>query len=159
MKFLNDHDDLVDAVDIFKRKKFSLDAIGFEDFIDKVTKLKNDVTYPPYNVIKIDKENLCIVMAVAGFNDNNLDIELEGNQLKIFGQKPDEPDNITYIYRGIANRSFKKSFLIVDGMIVQGAKFKDGLLSILLYKPVPENNTIKIPIKTMGTIDDEKILK
>ena len=108
--------------------------------------------YPPYNIRKAGKDKYAIELAVAGFNKNDVEVEYEDNLLTVKTKKVDkavEKDmDGEIIHRGISQRSFSRSFTIADDIKVEGAKIKDGLLTINCEKIVPEQKKRKlIPIK------------
>lgn len=94
--------------------------------------------YPPYNIERLSDEDgseaFLISIAVAGFTEDDLEITLEDNQLLIRGRQSDEPGR-EFLHRGIAARQFQRSFLLADGMKVEGADLKDGLLNINIVRP------------------------
>lgn len=127
-----------------------------ERVLDRVSKAASD-GYPPYNVERIsgtgDKcEHMRIVIAVAGFNRNQLDVTIEENQLLIRGKQTEEK-NREYLYQGIAARQFQRAFVLAEGIEVVGAELKDGLLSIDLARSEPEHVVKRINISTK----DEKV--
>ena len=109
--------------------------------------------YPPYNVERIvaadGSEQLRIVLAVAGFSKDQLEITLEGNQLVVTGRQENDVSR-DYLYRGIATRHFQRGFLLADGLIVQSANLSEGLLAIELWRPAPNRNSSKIEIRERG---------
>ncbi len=117
--------------------------LGFDEIerlLDRVTKGADG--YPPYNIERLARdganpERLRITLAVAGFTRDELDVSVEENQLVIRGRQIDDKDR-HYIHRGIAARQFQRTFVLADGMEVQGADLKNGLLSIDLARPQPE---------------------
>ena len=116
----------------------------FERMLDRVAKAGND-GYPPYNIEQIGEDGLRIVLAVAGFSEDELEITLEDNQLTIRGRQRDENDRV-YLHRGIAARQFQRSFVLAEGIRVEQANLDRGLLSIDLVRPKPTvvSKTIKI---------------
>jgi HSP20 family molecular chaperone IbpA len=134
--------------------------LGFDEMerlLDRVSKAAAD-GYPPYNIERIcgeggEPERLRITLAVAGFNQDDLDITVEENELTITGQQTDDVQTGTmgdrgkdYLYRGIAARQFKRTFVLADGMNVSGAGLRDGLLSIDLVRPESDKVVRKIAI-------------
>jgi len=127
--------------------------LGFdemEQLLDRIGKSGND-GFPPYNIERLDddgnKEILRITLAVAGFTQGQLDVSVEENQLFVRGQqKDDAPRN--YLHRGIAARQFQRTFVLAEGIEVEGANLADGLLSIDLVRLEPERlvRSIKINI-------------
>lgn len=119
-------------------------TVGFDRFNDLFESLIQGTeerfdTYPPYNIEKIGEDNYRIVMAVAGFTLNDLNIIAEGESLVVNGHIDEKPkDSITYLHRGIATRSFQRSFRLADHIKVTGAEMQDGLLTISLMREVPE---------------------
>jgi len=125
--------------------------LGFDHFERTFDRLKKTSDgYPPYNIEQTGEDALRITLAVAGFSMDDLDIELENNQLTIRGhQKEDETaEGRIFIYRGIAGRQFQKSFVLADGIVVDGAYMDNGLLHIDMRRIQPESNARKIAIKT-----------
>ncbi len=97
--------------------------------------------YPPYDVERIvapDGELIRIVLAVAGFAKDQLEITLEGNQLIVSGKQENDASGV-YLYRGIATRQFQRGFLLADGLTVQSASMSEGLLAIELWRPAPSS--------------------
>jgi HSP20 family molecular chaperone IbpA len=109
--------------------------------------------YPPYNVERMfaadGSEQIRIVLAVAGFTRDQLEITLEGNQLVVSGKQENDPTRI-YLYRGIATRQFQRGFLLADGLTVQSANLSEGLLAIELWRPAPSRHSSKIEIRDRG---------
>jgi HSP20 family molecular chaperone IbpA len=128
--------------------------LGFDDVervLDSAAKVAGD-GYPPYNIERIpaeDGEHFRIVLAVAGFSKDQLEITLEGNQLLIRGKQESDKSRF-YLYRGIAARQFQRGFLLADGLIVQSASLNDGLLAVELWRPAPSRQTSRIEIRERG---------
>lgn len=125
--------------------------LGFdqvEQMLDRISKSSGD-GYPPYNIERLDpgtqEERLRITLAVAGFESDQLDIEVEDSALTIRGAQTDD-DARDYLYRGIAARRFERKFILADGIQVTGAELKNGLLSVDLSRPTPERVVKRIPI-------------
>jgi len=94
--------------------------------------------YPPYN-IETDKENhYQITLAVAGFSQEELDLQVENGVLTVRGKKADDGQAKQYLYQGIAGRSFERKFNLADHIEVRGAELSHGLLTINLVKEIPE---------------------
>lgn len=117
-------------------------AIGFDHLASLLdANLRNEQkrpTYPPYNIELTGEDQYRITMAVAGFRQADLAIEVEGNTLTVSGQKTEEEENKQYLYRGIAARNFERQFQLADHIKVTGASFKDGMLDIDLQREIPE---------------------
>jgi HSP20 family molecular chaperone IbpA len=106
--------------------------------------------YPPYNVEELGEGRVRITLAVAGFSAAQLEVTLEDNQLNIAGKRDGAEGERAYLHRGIAARGFIRSFILADGMEVDGASLEHGLLHIDLFRPEPEKNVKQIPIRTVG---------
>ncbi len=104
--------------------------------------------YPPYNVEELDGGRVRITLAVAGFTPAQLDVTLEGGQLSVIGKREGLDGERAYLHRGIAARGFVRSFVLADGMEVDGAVLEHGLLHIDLVRPEPERLVKRIPIRT-----------
>ena len=107
--------------------------------------------YPPYNVEDRGEGRLRITLAVAGFTPDQLQVTIEDRQLVVAGRRDDERKaEDAYLHRGIAARGFLRSFVLADGMIVDGASLEHGLLHIDLARPEPETSIKTIPIRSAG---------
>ena len=124
--------------------------VGFESLFDEIERMSTEKqsSYPPYDIKKVSNNSFLIVLALAGFNANDLMIEATSSELVVTG-KGDKIGQAEYIHKGIAKRAFTKTFRLADNVIVDGAEFKDGLLSIHLYREDPKNEVPKkISIKS-----------
>ena len=99
---------------------------------------KESVGFPPYDIESSGEDRYAITLAVAGFAESELDIQVENGVLRVRGRKADDSEDKTYLYRGIANRSFERKFNLADHIEVRGAELKNGLLTISLVKEIPE---------------------
>ena len=95
-------------------------------------------TYPPYNIEKTGEGAYRITMAVAGFSEQDLDINVQENTLTIKGKSKAEAEGAQYLYRGIAGRAFERRFQLVDYVKVKGASLVNGLLHVELVREIPE---------------------
>ena len=117
-------------------------SIGFDqiaDLMDRV--LTNDVaqpSYPPYNIEKTAADAYRISIAVAGFSDADLSVEMKENSLVVSAKKAADETERTYLHRGIATRAFERRFTLADHVRVTGASHIDGMLHIDLQREVPE---------------------
>ena len=114
--------------------------IGFDRiFNDFENRFQHSTTnYPPYNVIKHDENSFEIEVAVAGFDREDITIEVDQNQLVIRGQRDKEDDSSKYVYRGLAARDFERSFTLAEHIIVGDAELTNGILRVKLTREVPE---------------------
>jgi len=104
--------------------------------------------YPPYNVEELEAGRVRITLAVAGFTPAQLEVTVEDNQLTVAGKREGGEADRAYLHRGIAARGFVRSFVLADGMEVEGAVLEHGLLHIDLHRPAPERLVRRIPIRT-----------
>ena len=117
-------------------------TVGFDqiaDLMDRV--LSNDVTqptYPPYNIEKTADDAYRISLAVAGFTDDDLSIEVRENALIVSAQKAEDDAERTYLHRGIATRAFERKFQLADHIRVAGASHENGMLHVDLVREIPE---------------------
>lgn len=116
-------------------------AIGF----DRLARLLNDtqrseveIGYPPYDIELLSEDKYRIVMAVAGFAQNELEIELEQQVLRVSGRKENKGQELTLLHHGIATSDFEHKFQLDDHVKVTNAKLENGLLQIELLREVPE---------------------
>ena len=116
-------------------------AIGFDRFaslIDSALGADPQPSYPPYNIELVEENRYRITMAVAGFDRQEIDIELERDTLKIVGRKSKEEAPKNFLHRGLAARNFEQRFQLADYLKVSGATLENGLLSIDLAREIPE---------------------
>lgn len=123
---------------------FMLGFESFERLLDRAA--KNSESYPPYNIEQVDETHLQITIAVAGFAEEDLTIEIENKQLVIRGRHAEEDKQRHYLHRGIASRQFQRSFVLADGIEVIGAQLENGLLLIDLQRNEPEVKVRQIKI-------------
>lgn len=133
-------------------KDFERNFIGFDRLWNDLTTLQNNVAktipnWPPYNIRKVDEGKYTIEMAVAGFSKADIDIDLSGDTLKISGAS--HSDDSDYVYKGIAERSFSRSFKLADSVEVKNASLVNGMLKVTL-----ENMSKLIPAKKIDIVDE-----
>tara|TARA_X000001382_G_scaffold26260_2_gene16778 strand:- start:23429 stop:23872 length:444 start_codon:yes stop_codon:yes gene_type:complete len=121
-------------------------TVGFDDIFDHFDMLTTQLptmtstNYPPYNIVKTGSLSYDIEVALAGYNKKDVSVKYEDNILKIESVKSkDEKEKDGVLHKGIAKRSFIKSFTIADDIEIKGAELKDGLLKVSLEKIVPDN--------------------
>jgi len=112
-------------------------GIGFERLFNEA-QLESTNLYPPHNVVKLTDDQYAIELAVAGFDDNELNIETIENILTVSGEKTSPAPDRDYIHKGISSRKFIRKFTLAEYVSVSGAALKNGILSINLEKVVPE---------------------
>lgn len=131
----------MNAITRFDTTALNRALIGFDQlFNDVERRFANQVqtNYPPYNVLKHDDDHFEIEIAVAGFDREDITIEVDQNQLTIKGQRPKEDDAGKYLHRGLAARDFERSWTLADYMIVGDAELTNGILRVKLTRVVPE---------------------
>lgn len=124
--------------------------LGFDHtraLIDRAARAAAD-SYPPYNVEQRGDRAVRISLAVAGFGPDDLTITLEGRQLTIAGKREEAGDPQAFLHRGIAGRGFVRSFVLADGLEVDGARLEHGLLHVELSRPDDSPAVRRIPITT-----------
>ncbi len=135
-------------------------TVGFDQIADMMDRvLSSDVaqpTYPPYNIEKIADDGWRISIAVAGFAEADLSVELRDGALIVAAQKADDGVERTYMHRGIATRAFERRFQLADHVRVTGAAHADGMLHVDLVREVPEAlNPRRIAIDGSGASDKD----
>ena len=125
-------------------------TVGYDKFfkdIEEVTKnvTKNVPSYPPYNIKQVSKNKYVIEMAVAGFAKSDIEITLEGNKLVIKGAAKENElkEDENFLFKGIANRDFTRSFTIADKIEIGQAEMVNGMLRVWLENLVQTQDTIK----------------
>lgn len=117
-------------------------TIGFDQIADMMDRVSaHDVgqsSYPPYNIEKNAEDGYRISIAVAGFSEVDLGIEVKENTLHVSARKSEPVDEKTYLHRGIATRAFDRKFHLADHVRATGASHADGMLHIDLIREVPE---------------------
>lgn len=117
-------------------------SVGYDRFgslLDAAFQTEKASTgYPPYNIEVVEENNYTITVAVAGFKEAELDLQVEKGVLTVRGQKQVLESAKNYLHQGIANRSFERKFNLADHIEVVNADLADGLLTVHLVKEVPE---------------------
>ena len=119
-------------------------SIGMEDYFDRITTLHETTSnYPPYNLVTVSNVESRLELALAGFKKKEVYVYTQDGKLFVEGQKEDRETETTYVHRGVAQRSFTRSWSLSDETEVRSVSFEDGLLSIVLGKVVPEHHQRK----------------
>ncbi|MFW9602822.1 MAG: Hsp20 family protein [Prevotella sp.] len=140
-------------------KDFDKFFVGFDEQFNRMQKMHDDITksipnYPPYNIKKIDDNKYAIEFAVAGFSKSEIEIELDGDKLIVRGIANDDSTS-NYLFKGIANRAFTRTFILNDHIEIKDAELFNGMLKIMLEAVIrEEKKPKKIQVKTR----DEKQL-
>ena len=133
----------------FDRNKFIPYSIGFDNLFDRLfdIDLESTGTYPPYNISKVDDNNYIIEMALAGFNKDDIEVELADSELTVRSKKREDSNkDVNLIHQGISHRSFNRKFTLSEEILVKNAEMKNGMLIIKLEKFIPENKKQKLII-------------
>lgn len=127
-------------------------TVGFDrlaQLLDGMSGVEGETAYPPYNIERLGDNQYRITMAVAGFAETELRLEVKEQTLTVTGQKASDDKERQFLHRGIATRAFERRFQLADHVEVRGADLKDGLLHIDLVRNVPERlKPRSIPIGT-----------
>jgi len=139
---------------------FYRSSIGFDRMADLLNTVSQSETkqnsYPPYNIVLTGDDTYRITMAIAGFSEAELDIQVEQNVLSVTGKKPELNEPKEYLYQGIAERSFERRFQLADHVRVEDAQLEHGLLHIDLIREIPEaKKPRKIAINSTNKLIDK----
>ena len=119
-------------------------SIGMEDYFDRITTLHETTSnYPPYNLVTVSNVESRLELALAGFKKKEVYVYTQDGKLFVEGQKEDKESGTEYVHRGVAQRSFTRSWTLSDETEGRSVVFEDGLLSITLGKIVPDHHQRK----------------
>jgi molecular chaperone IbpA len=124
-------------------------AIGFDRIFDELNRhfanSKSDGNYPPYNILKLDDTHFVVELAVAGFEQDEIDVEVSENVLTVRGERKTNTEKLepVYLHRGISAKNFSRVFTLADNMKVATAMVTNGILAIALEQIVPEDKKPK----------------
>jgi len=116
-------------------------TVGFDrlfNMLDGPAGFDAGASYPPYNIERVSENAYEITMAVAGFGEGDIEIEVKENALTVSGNKTEEDESREFLHRGIATRAFERRFQLADHVQVKGAKLENGLLTVELERVIPE---------------------
>ena len=137
--------------------------VGFENLFDELEGIHNSArsgndNYPPHNIVKIDEEKFLIEMAVAGFTQDDIELEVKDGILKVRGKI--ENDEREYAWKGISSRKFEKSFRLSEFVVIDGADLENGILVVYARVELPEERRPrKIQIGSAGASKKKSFLK
>ena len=124
--------------------KISKNSIGMNEYLNRVFDLHETTSnYPPYNLIQVSNAESRLEIALAGFKKKEVNVYTQDGKLFIEGQKEDKETGTNYVHRGMAQRSFTRSWTLSDETEVRSVEFEDGLLSIVLGRIVPNHHQRK----------------
>lgn len=112
----------------------------------------SEVGYPPYNIVRTGEDTYEIAVSLAGYSPDDIDIGVEQNRMTISGKMPTD-DDVQYLHRGIAGRSFKRHFDLADYIEVKGATFENGLLMVKLQREIPD----RLKPRKIEIVADKKV--
>ncbi len=136
--------------------------VGFDDTLNRLAKVHDDLTknipnYPPYNIKKTSENTYVIEVAVAGFGKQDIEIELADNKLFIRGNVQNTEDDGNFLFKGIANRAFTRTFALDDQVEVKDAEMINGMLKVFLERIIPEyKKPKKIAVKSKDLTEEQK---
>jgi len=134
-------------------------SVGFDSMFHRLmhSPTQQDTGYPPYNIRKVDEYNYIIEIALAGFSEDDIEVEVSDGTLTVRSKESKDTAEQQYVHRGIAKRIFSKAWTLSDDMVVKNAEFTNGLLNISLEKIVPEEKKPRIiPISSPSVIEHKK---
>lgn len=114
-------------------------SIGLDRIFDSFNTINQDVNYPPYNLVKVDENTFSLELALAGFAEDEVKVYTENGQLVVEAAKADA-DKREYVHRGLAARSFTRTWTLSDDVEVSDVKFLNGVLAVTLNRLVPERH-------------------
>ena len=130
-------DQLVDSI--------NKNSIGMDEYFDRLFNLHETTkNYPPFNLVTVSKVESKLEIALAGFRKAEVNVYTQDGKLFVEGQKEDTESETTYVHRGMAQRSFTRSWTLAEDTEVRSVEFEDGLLNIVLGRIVPEHHQKKI---------------
>ena len=119
--------------------RINRNSIGMDEYFDRLFALHETTSnYPPYNLVTVSNVESRLELALAGFKKKEVYVYTQDGKLFVEGQKEDKETGTDYVHRGVAQRSFTRSWTLTDETEVRSVVFEDGLLSITLGKIVPE---------------------
>lgn len=139
--------------------KYDPFSVGFDGMWKRLNQFQDSLVktasnYPPYNIRKVDENRYTIELAVAGFAQTDLDVVLDDGILKITGKLNHDDTNTNFLYKGIAERAFTRTFKLADSVEIRNAEMINGMLRIWLESIIPDHKKPKkIDINTPSASD------
>lgn len=128
-------------------------AIGFDRMFEELARTQEKLNntngnYPPYNIVRLSETEFAFEVAVAGFEEDELDVQIVDGELMINGvSKPKEVDHTgNYLHQGIARRNFTRTFALADNTTVKSATVRNGILTIIVEVFIPQSKVEKVAI-------------
>ena len=123
-------------------ERISRNSIGMDDYLDRFFNDARTENYPPYNIVQVNNEETRLEIALAGYKKKEVKVYTEFGKLIVEGNKEEKEDK-EFAFKGLAQRSFSRSWGIADDTEVQKVEFEDGLLTVTVGKIVPEHHARK----------------
>ena len=124
--------------------KITRNSIGLDEYFDRLFTLhETSSNYPPYNLVQINNLESRLELALAGFRKKEVLVYTQDGKLFVEGQKEDKETESNYVHKGLAQRSFTRSWTLSDDTEVRSVDFEDGLLNITLGRIVPDHHKRK----------------
>ena len=125
--------------------KISKNSIGMNEYLNRVFDLHETTSnYPPYNLVTVSNVESRLELALAGFRKAEVNVYTQDGKLFVEGQKEDKETGTNYVHRGVAQRSFTRTWTLAEDTEVRSVEFENGLLTIVLGRIVPEHHQKKI---------------
>jgi molecular chaperone IbpA len=122
-------------------------AVGFDRMFEELNRTfaASKDNYPPHNIVQLDETHFVIEVAVAGFKESEVDVELKDNLLTVKGERAKDEDKpeVEYLHKGISTRNFTRTFPLAENVEVRAATVENGILSIALERIIPEEKKAK----------------
>jgi len=124
--------------------RITRNSIGMDEYFDRLFNLHETTSnYPPYNLVQISSVESRLELALAGFSKKEVLVYTQDGKLFIEGQKEDKETETNYVHKGLAQRSFTRTWTLADDTEVTSVNFEDGLLTVILGRIVPESHKRK----------------
>ena len=125
-------------------ERINRNSIGMDEYFDRLFNLQESASnYPPYNLVQVSNTESRLELALAGFKEKEVNVYTQDGKLFVEGQREDGETGTNYVHRGVAQRSFTRSWTLSDETEVRSVAFEDGLLTITLGRIVPEHHLRK----------------
>ena len=118
-------------------------GFGMDDYLDRFFNERQEQNYPPYNIVQVNNVETRLEVALAGFKKKEVKVYTEHGKLVVEANKEQKEDKDQLVFKGLAQRSFQRSWGITDDTEVQKVEFEDGLLTVTVGKIVPEHHARK----------------
>ena len=125
-------------------ERINRNSIGMDEYFDRLFTLHETTTnYPPYNLIQVSNVESRLELALAGFKKKQVNVYTQDGKLFVEGQREDGETGTNYVHRGVAQRSFTRSWTLAEDTEVRSVEFEDGLLTVVLGRIVPTHHQRK----------------